>query len=34
MLSMGFAPHLVSVIKSLYDMQKSTVRVAGGKSAC
>jgi len=32
MLSMGFAPHLVSLIKSLYEMQKSNVRAAGGKS--
>jgi len=32
MLSMRFAPHLVSLIKSLYEMQKSNVRAAGGKS--
>ena len=32
MLSMGFALHLVSLIKSLYEMQKSNVRAAGGKS--
>ena len=32
MFSMGFARHLVSLVKSLCEMQKSYVRKAGGKS--
>ena len=32
MTQMGFAPHIVSLIRSLYESQKSNVRTASGTS--
>ena len=32
MMNMGFAPHLISLIKSLYENQKSNIRLANSRS--